>query len=420
MDNFKHTLIKMLKSYILLFSVLCAVFLLLTNLVLKNWSISFIITLIFAALLIVTNLIIMLPIKNLSQKFTTEIEDIKKGDFTSLIKLKDHKSNKTFDKLIDSTSEILSNFKELIEHSFSIGKTIISSTKQVHKTADESLIVMEHISKTIEDISLGAMDQSSQSNACESLIEALSSEIETLHSSSNVIVAETTKINDLSKTGSASLDFLRNKTEDTVKSTEQISIAVDNLTNKIKDISVFVDSIENIADQTNLLALNAAIEAARAGDAGKGFGVVADEIRKLADESRKSTEEIKTLVETIVAESLQASSAMSTMNKATDEQTNAVDNTDSSFKDITSAISFILVKINLAYESIVKINEDKEAVLHVIQNIAEVAETTAACTEEVASTTETQRSSMEDMKNTTTTLNSLVDKLDNLLSKYKI
>jgi len=103
---------------------------------------------------------------------------------------------------------------------------------------------------------------------------------------------------------------------------------VEKLTNTVKDIGLFVESIENIAEQTNLLALNAAIEAARAGEAGKGFAVVAEEVRKLADQSRKSTEEINILMQSIHEESQHAIESMEIMRKVSQEQNGAVNKTD--------------------------------------------------------------------------------------------
>jgi methyl-accepting chemotaxis protein len=213
---------------------------------------------------------------------------------------------------------------------------------------------------------------------------------------------------------------LRDKSKETYETSEKIFAVVENLTNTTKDIGLFVESIENIAEQTNLLALNAAIEAARAGEAGKGFAVVADEVRKLADQSRKSTEEINNMMQSIQEESALAISSMETMKKVSQEQNFAVDKTNSAFSDIANAIDFIVSKINDVNTAVIKMQDDKSEVISAIENISSVSQQTAASSEEVAATTENQLKTLEDMKIAAESLDQLVKQLDVKLKKYKL
>lgn len=419
-DN-KNVLVKYVKKLgFMLLLIPIVIFLVITHLIIGNWEHTLILTLIVAIALSVSCALVSLPIKKFVGKYNEEIMRIKEGDFSALFELDKYSSNKVFSKITSAIRGVLYEFKELIESSFVMIKLIFTSTEQVDEVTNQSVSAMEEISKTLQDIAVGATEQAAQGQNCEALMETLSHEIEIAYSNCNSMMNETQKINRLSDEGSRSLNTLHKRTKETEESTQEIIKAVNTLMDKIKDIAIFVDSIENIASQTNLLALNAAIEAARAGDAGRGFGVVAEEIRKLADESRSATDEIKNLVQGIHEQSEGAIDVMETMNKATNEEAEAVDETAKAFKDINAGIHFIVEKIDHTNESISKVNCDKEGVISAIRHISGVAQSTAAYTEEVASTAEDQVSTMERLKDSTQELKDQVSQLGHKVSKYKI
>jgi len=377
--------------------------------------ILFLVTAIFSGL--IADLNIKFTLKKLISRFSTELDVIRDGDFSHLV---DSSKYENLKGVTSSVNSVLSDIRILIDSFFSLSSSIIQSSKKVSSTAIEASDAMQKITKTVEEIAKGASEQAEDAQQGVSMVEKLSEQISFVFDSYNGVMQETTKINDLNKIGLKSVNTLREKSDENNTTSSKIFTVIEKLTDTTKNIGLFVESIENIAEQTNLLALNAAIEAARAGDAGKGFAVVAEEVRKLADESRKSTEEIIGLMESINEESQQALKAMGVMKKVAQDQQAAVNETDNAFANIAGAINEIVIKINEINGSVTKMQTDKDQVINAIENISSVSEETAASSEQVASTTEGQLRAIEEMRYASETMDNLVHELDQHLKKYKL
>ncbi|MFA6309276.1 MAG: methyl-accepting chemotaxis protein [Clostridia bacterium] len=349
--------------------------------------------------------------------FAVDLNKIKKGDFSNLI---DSKKTGFLSELAVNVNVILSNVRSLIEGFFNLSISIIQSSRQVTKTAYEASSSINEIARTIEEIAKGASEQANDAQQGVQVVDKLSEQINLVYESYKVVTNESNKIFDLKNIGIESISVLRTKSDENYSTSEKIFTVVETLTNTIKDITLFVESIENIAEQTNLLALNATIESARAGDAGRGFAVVAEEVRKLADQSKKSTEEIKLMMESILEESANAIKSMDMMRKVSREQNLAVNMTENAFSDISDGITSIVDKTNQIDQSVSQMQIDKDNVIMAIENISSVSQQTAASSQEVAATTEQQLEIIEEMQSASMALDELVHELDKNLKNYKL
>ena len=361
---------------------------------------------------------LIFPLKHFVSNYNEIIERVKQGDLRLLKKLNEYESNKLFSNLVGSIASVLEEFVALVKGSFETVESITHATERVHKHSNEAIYGIQEMNQMMQHISEGATIQAARSQTGDVLMEALSEEISRAYDNCKLIMEEIEKMAKVNKEGQVSIVALQERAESADRATYEISQTIYLLMEKMKDIALFVDTIENIASQTNLLALNAAIEAARAGEAGRGFGVVAEEIRKLADQSHNSTNEIKNLVDSIKTETSTVNEAMTRMNHVSEKEQEAVTSAHEVFNKIGISIDAITQKIQLTNQAISKVNEDKEQVNRIIEEVAAVTQETATHTEESASFVEEQVALMEQVKDEISSLSNIVEVLDVKLKKY--
>jgi methyl-accepting chemotaxis protein len=220
--------------------------------------------------------------------------------------------------------------------------------------------------------------------------------------------------------GTQSTERLNNQTKSTIQITTNIIKKVEQQAEKSLSIGHISNVISDIANQINLLSLNASIESARAGEYGKGFAVIANEIRNLAEQSKKSVNDIRNIISNIQEES---KDTMLIAHRAEDVlllQENAVIETTQSYHSINDNVEQLVINLKYITNTIENIEESRVSTLGAIENISAVLEEIAASSNTVNQASKEQLSSVDSLGKSTETLTENANKLLHAVEKFTV
>ena len=195
---------------------------------------------------------------------------------------------------------------------------------------------------------------------------------------------------------------------------------ITHLGERSKEIGAIVHTISSIAAQTNLLALNAAIEAARAGEQGKGFAVVADEVRKLAEQSQDAAKQINALISQVQEQTDIAVNAMGSGTQEVKKGTQIVNDAGASFKEIVTHIEKVTQDVQVVADEVKQIVSGNTEVVNIMARLRDIGENTVGNVNKVSSSTQTQLASQEEITSASRNLAELAQGLQNTITKFKL
>ncbi|WP_391118199.1 methyl-accepting chemotaxis protein [Psychrobacillus sp. L3] len=373
------------------------------------------------AIAIVLSVLISWVITNLIVRPVNEMKSLmleaENGDLTvqSIYQSKDE-----IGVLAVSFNEMVFHLKELIKKVRESSEQVAASSEELTASAEQTNHAAEHIAESSMELATGSdsslkgtEDASLSVREMETNIMNISESISSVSNNSKVTSLESEKGNEAIK--------------NTIQQMNTVNESVLHSANIIKSLGVrsgeiekIVGVISDISEQTNLLALNAAIEAARAGEHGKGFAVVADEVRKLAEESRKSADHITSLIRDIQGNT---NNAVSSMEKCTEDVETGmllVNDTGESFEKIYHSASEVSRQMEEVSASIGSITENAKSLAYHITEVSKTAEKAVLNTQNVASSAEEQLATMEEISASSDNLANMAEELQKMVISFKV
>lgn len=378
-----------------------------------------IIAITFIALILAVFIAVILtkPITKNVRTILDSLERISAGDLSQPCKV--NASDET-GRISDHLNKMRENIGELINEIKEDSLILEKNSENLAAISQEISSSSTEVSKAIQEVAVGA---SSQAGSLVEITETLNNfghEIEDVVASVKNIDANTKAISSKSDSSNKELEYLIdsiNNIRTTFNSFMDKLLVLDNDIGKITEITNLINSV---AEQTNLLSLNAAIEASRAGEAGRGFSVVADEIRKLAEQTKSSSEEINNLIIDIGKENSALMNSSRDVQREIERQDTVANTTISSFREIIESLQEIAPLIYSINNLVANISQEKDSILEKVASLSSVSEEVSASSEEISASSEEMSASTEEVTATAQNLNAITYKMTEKVNKFKL
>jgi methyl-accepting chemotaxis protein len=377
----------------------------------------FIAVAVFFTLGIIASLILTKTITEQIKKINIGVRKIATGNLRERIKVS---SKDEIQELAENLNTALDSISGLLKEIDSTSEEMYDSASGIASMSEETHAAVSEVANAINEVSNGSTDQATAISNVTNTVDGLSNRIDDVDKNINNILNLSEVTDKLSDDGLKVLNLLIEKSVVTKQNTQESSSNVKEMTDSIKNINQISDVISGITEQTNLLALNASIEAARAGELGKGFAVVAEEIRKLAEESKDSTDKIKSIIKEVNQKSIRFVDSMEETVNILNEQDESINNTKNIFIEIAESIEPLVEAIRYISNLTDKMNNDKENVKKEIDNISVISQDVASVSEEVTASAEEVTATMDELTEYADKLDGIAENLKEKLNKFEL
>lgn len=387
------------------------------DLYIRSTEIFFITFFIGFILMMFVSSTIILVIRKSMKEIIFDLESVAQGDFSFKI---DTDLKNEFGRMKKSIKKTISNISLMLEEVKNSTNVVNMQATNLLGASDEMSSSAQEINAAVQEVANAATEQSSDLMNVKTSLDNFADSLDQITSSINDVNSNIHNISTMAEDSNSKLKFLFNSIENVNESFDTVRNKVVQLDNHVEKVNDITNIINSIAEQTDLLALNAAIESARAGEVGRGFSVVADEIRKLAEQSKVSASNISGLISSINKEAQVAVKTTDAGKDSLNNQSALIDDSIKSFALIFNAINAILPRVDNINKSIENINIEKDLIISKTLDISGVSEENAASAEEIAASVQQINASFDDVATSAQTLSNLTNSMMNEVDKFKL
>ncbi|MBU8880643.1 methyl-accepting chemotaxis protein [Bacillus sp. FJAT-29790] len=322
--------------------------------------------------------------------------------------------------LAEAFNKMKMNLRDLIrEVSLDVERVAVTS-KELSSGAEQTSRATEQITIAIQEVALGSEKQVTNATEANQAVAEISNGMNQAAASIQSVADLTMIANDKATVGNTVVNKTVEQINLVQNSVSETGEVVNALGEKSGEIGRIVELITKIANQTNLLALNAAIEAARAGEHGRGFAVVADEVRMLAEQSGDAARQIRDIIQEVQAEAEKAVLSMNHGASIVEEGINMVHQTGEAFRDIVQSIEQVTAEAQEVSAIVEQVNSSSQNMVATMEGVANIAEKSAGNTQNVATSTEEQNALMEEIASSAEALSKMAQNLQEAISNFKV
>ena len=351
-------------------------------------------------------------------KVSTIIEDVANGNIEadfSVVK----ESNDEIGLIIEKMKELTQSLGSIVGKIRNSSDTMSSNSYELNDTSSQTLAANNEISKAVEDVAEGSTGMAASiSKINENLLE-MSNETKDINASVDEIKNQTTAVQDSSKIMNDKIKSMQDSSHKMDEGISAISKRIETVNTTVDKVSNIVSVIEEISSETNLLSLNASIEAARAGDAGKGFAEVAQEIRVLSDNTNTELENIKQIISSLVEECRYCVQASGTIVEDNAKQKEEIKAVLDEFGSLDEQIQKTAEKADEIEELVTAMIELNDDITKSSNSLTDVSAANAAATEEMNANIEELNAMMHGVSEMAEHMNNESDGLKEALSFFR-
>lgn len=322
--------------------------------------------------------------------------------------------------LIQAFNNMETNLRGLISQTSEATGQVSSSSLNLTDGAEQSAQAATQVAQAITQVATGAEMQVKAVAEAVAVVENMSANITQVAANANNVSQASMKAAETAKTGEQAIEKAIMQMDNAQKTVADSAEVIAELGVQSEQIGQIVETISGIAGQTNLLALNAAIEAARAGEQGRGFAVVADEVRKLAEQSQDAAKRISEMISRIQGDTDKAVQVMNRGKAEVETGAGLVQNAGVSFKDIRNSVETVSAQVEGISDSMQYVAGGSKQIIDAVQQIEIISKDTAAQAQSVSAATEEQAASMEEISASSHALRQMAEQLQETVSRFRV